>query len=59
MSKNGRGTSLNVKDALKIVDLLEKCAGQVGSDQAKKILLKAGCEIADIVLSENKLSKAA
>jgi hypothetical protein len=59
MSKNGRGTSISIKDALKIVDLLEKCAGQVGSDAAKKILLKAGCEIADIVLSENKVSKAA
>ena len=58
MAKNGR-VSINIEDALKIVDLLEKCAGKVGSDEAKKILLKAGCDIADIVLTENKLAKAA
>lgn len=51
---------VDVKEALRIVERLEQQAGKANHESLKKILLVAGCEIADLVLAQQgELSKAA
>lgn len=52
--------SVSPATALKIVSLLQKQAKAVTDSNVKKILLTAGCEIADVVIKqEGAVRKAA
>jgi len=54
-----REVAIRLEDARQLVDLLAKTAKKVGSDSAKKILLRAACDVADLAIDQQKLLRAA
>jgi hypothetical protein len=59
MAAAPREIAIRLEDARQLVDLLAKAAKTVKSDTAKKILLRAACDMADLAIDQQKLSKAA
>ena len=54
-----RETSIRLQDARTLVDLVWSTATKSKSEPAKKILLRAACDIADLAIEQQKLLKAA
>lgn len=57
MSKSQK--AISPATAIKLVSILEKQAKAVTDSNVKKILLSAGCDIADVVLKQEGLSRKA
>lgn len=54
-----RDNAIRLEEARQLVDMLSQAAKKVGSDSAKKILLRAACDVADLAIEQQKLTRAA
>jgi hypothetical protein len=53
-------SKISAKEAGRLLDLLKTQATKASDENVKKILLSAGCDIADLVLfSEGEIARAA
>lgn len=59
MAKPKQILRLDSVTALKAISSLEKQAKQTSTDAVKKVLLSAGCEIADLVLKSSQAGREA
>ena len=54
-----KSSQTEISDASKVISFLQLGAKKVSDERIKKILLTAGCEIADLFLEEESEAKAA